>query len=285
MRGKVSPVATQGKPLQEHVKLTDPPSVAPASAADALRVESVSHAFGARKVLDGVSLNVGRGRFCALLGLNGAGKTTLFSLITRLYTNRTGAIAVFGHDVRRSPAQALRRLGVVFQNRTLDLELSISQNLAYHAALHGLPAQEARQRAAAELERAGLSGRAGEKVRNLSGGQMRRVEIARALLHRPGLLLLDEPTVGLDIAARADILARVRGLARESGLGVLWATHLIDEIEDGDDVVVLHQGRVLQTGLVSDVLAKAAAKSLEQAFGKLVGLETAKGEGDARGDG
>lgn len=270
--------------MQEHVKLTDMSDAAPASAANALTVEDVLHAFGARKVLDGVSLSVGRGRFCALLGLNGAGKTTLFSLITRLYANRTGRIAVFGHDVRREPAQALRRLGVVFQNRTLDLELSIDQNLAYHAALHGLPAQEASQRAAAELDRAGLSGRAGEKVRNLSGGQMRRVEIARALLHRPGLLLLDEPTVGLDIAARADILARVRALAQENGLGVLWATHLIDEIEDGDDVVVLHQGRVLQTGQVRDVVAATGDKTLEQAFGQLVGL-AAKGQGDARGSG
>jgi ABC-2 type transport system ATP-binding protein len=244
-------------------------------------VAHVSHSFGARLALDDVSLSVGQGRFCALLGLNGAGKTTLFSLITRLYNNRSGRIAVLGYDVRRQPAEALRRLGVVFQSRTLDLELSISQNLAYHAALHGLPARVGRERGGAELQRAGLSERAGEKVRNLSGGQQRRVEIARALLHRPRLLLLDEATVGLDIAARADILSRVRALAAEDGLGVLWATHLIDEIEDGDDVVVLHQGRVLQAGPVRAVLAATGEASLGDAFARLTGI--GGGNGDNHG--
>jgi ABC-2 type transport system ATP-binding protein len=263
---------TEVAQVQDRVKEQDRLDPAEAHRDDALSVESLSHAFGKRRVLHAVSLRVPPGRFCALLGLNGAGKTTLFSLITRLYNSRSGRIAVFGHDVRREPAQALRRLGVVFQNRTLDLELSISQNLAYHAALHGLPAGESQARGAAELRRAGLEGRAGEKVRNLSGGQMRRVEIARALLHRPRLLLLDEPTVGLDIAARADILARVRALAREEGLGVLWATHLIDEIEDGDDVVVLHQGRVLEAGPAQDVIAAAGAANLGAAFAKLTGL-------------
>ena len=260
--------------MQEHVRNTDRAEADEA----ALSVSHVSHSFGPRRALDDVSLNVGQGRFCALLGLNGAGKTTLFSLITRLYNNRSGRIAVLGHDIRRQPAEALRRLGVVFQARTLDLELSIDQNLAYHAALHGLPARLGRERAAAELERAGLADRSGEKIRNFSGGQQRRVEIARALLHRPRLLLLDEPTVGLDIAARADILARVRALADEDGLGVLWATHLIDEIDEGDDVVVLHQGRVLQSGPVRAVLAATGTAGLGEAFAKLTGIGGGNGD-------
>lgn len=246
----------------------------------ALAVDHVSHAFGARKVLHDVSLSVGQGRFCALLGLNGAGKTTLFSLITRLYNNTTGRIAVLGHDMRRHPTEALRRLGVVFQSRTLDLELSIAQNLAYHASLHGLPSRTGRERAVAELERAGLADRAREKVRNLSGGQQRRVEIARALLHRPRLLLLDEPTVGLDIAARADILARVRMLVGEDGLGVLWATHIIEEVGEDDDVVVLHGGRVLQAGPVRAVLAATGETRLADAFAKLTGIEDGDGDRD-----
>jgi ABC-2 type transport system ATP-binding protein len=268
--------------LQEQIKGKDQAGIIAELAEPALSVEQVSHAFGARQVLHDVSLKVAQGRFCALLGLNGAGKTTLFSLITRLYNNRSGRIAVLGYDVRRQSAEALRRLGVVFQSRTLDLELSISQNLAYHASLHGLPARLARERAVAELQRAGLSDRADEKVRNLSGGQQRRVEIARALLHRPRLLLLDEPTVGLDIAARADILARVRELAGQDGLGVLWATHLIDEIEDSDDVVILHQGRVLQAGPVRAVLAATGAPRLGEAFARLTGVAVVRGE--ANGD-
>jgi ABC-2 type transport system ATP-binding protein len=270
--------------LQEHVKEPDRKATASAQGIAALGVENVSHAFGARRALDDVSLTVGQGRFCALLGLNGAGKTTLFSLITRLYHNRTGQIRILGFDIRRQPAEALRRLGVVFQNRTLDLELSISQNLAYHAALHGLPARLGRERAAAELERAGLSARSDEKVRNLSGGQMRRVEIARALLHKPRLLLLDEATVGLDVAARADIVARVRALATDGGLGVLWATHLIDEVGGGDDVVILHQGRILQAGPVAQVLAATGTGTLGEAFASLTGIENGREEGANGGD-
>jgi len=255
--------------LLEHVKAPDQTGLAAPKGEAALSVEAVSHAFGARRVLHDVGLRVEQGRFCALLGLNGAGKTTLFSLITRLYNNRSGRIAVLGYDVRQQPAEALRRLGVVFQSRTLDLELSISQNLAYHAALHGMPARLGRERASAELQRAGLADRANEKVRNLSGGQMRRVEIARALLHRPRLLLLDEPTVGLDVASRQFLLDHVRGLCRDGNIAVLWATHLIDEVDDESRVIVLHRGRVLAQGNVRDICAIANAATLREAFDRL----------------
>jgi ABC-2 type transport system ATP-binding protein len=236
----------------------------------ALRVEGVSHAFGARRALDGVSLTVPAGSFTALLGLNGAGKTTLFSRITRLYDG-AGSIRVLGADVKRAPAAALARLGVVFQARTLDLDLTVMQNLLYHAALHGIGPGEARRRAGTLLARIGLETRARDKVRQLSGGQMRRIEIARALLHRPSLLLLDEPTVGLDVEARQSLIAEVRRLVAESRLGVLWATHLIDEVEPGDRVVVLHRGRVLAEGDCSDLLRRTGAADLGTAFRRLVG--------------
>jgi ABC-2 type transport system ATP-binding protein len=223
---------------------TDPP---------ALSVEGVSHSYGPRKALDTVSVSIAPGRFVALLGLNGAGKSTLFSLVTRLFAIQAGHIRLFGHDVVRRPGEALRLLGVVFQPRTLDLDLSVVQNLIYHAALHGIGARRARMRADEVLARIALSDRANDKVRDLSGGQMRRVEIARALLHRPRLLILDEPTVGLDIKARADILDHVRKLVAEENVAVVWATHLVDEIADGDDLIVLHRGRVLAQGAVSDI--------------------------------
>jgi len=238
----------------------------------ALEVEGVSHSFGSRKALDSVSLQVPKGSFTALLGLNGAGKTTLFSLITRLYNNRSGSIRVMGRDIRKEPRAALAALGVVFQARTLDLELSLRQNLLYHAALHGIGPREARRRSSELLARVGLAGRERERVRVLSGGQMRRLEIARALLHQPQLLLLDEPTVGLDVGARNDLLAEVRRLVVEEGLGVLWATHLIDEIDAGDQVVVLHEGRVLASGSREEVVAGLGAKDLLEAFRRLVGL-------------
>jgi ABC-2 type transport system ATP-binding protein len=240
------------------------------SDAPALSVHNLSHAYGARKALDDVSFVIPRGAFAVLLGLNGAGKSTLFSLATGLYSAKDGRIEIFGFDIAKRPGEALRRLGVVFQARTLDLELSLTQNLLYHAALHGVGPMEGSRLASAALARAGLAERAGDKARALSGGQMRRVEIARALLHKPRLLLLDEPTVGLDIRARADILAHVRALVREEGLAVLWTTHLIDEIAPEDQVVVLHEGGVLANGLAAEIVAAQGAGDIGAAFERLV---------------
>jgi ABC-2 type transport system ATP-binding protein len=243
--------------------------MAEVEAVPALEVEGLAHSFGRRRALDGVSFTVQPGAFTVLLGQNGAGKTTLFNLITRLYASRSGTIRIFGIDLRRRPSQALAQLGVVFQTRTIDLELSVMQNLLYVAGLQGLARREARRRAEEELARIGLIDRAGDRARALSGGQVRRVEIARALLHRPRLLLLDEPTVGLDIGSRQAILDHVHRLCAEEGMGVLWATHLIDEVGASDQVIVLHEGRILATGDGSEVCRKAGAPDLRGAFTKL----------------
>ena len=236
------------------------------SAVEALEICGVSHSFGSNVVLNDVALTVPRGAMVVLLGLNGAGKSTLFALITRLYDNVSGTIKILGYDVRRKPSAALQRLGVVFQSRTLDSDLSLTQNLTYHAALHGLSGREARLRAARALDIVGLADKAKMKVRTLSGGQARRVEIARSLLHKPGLLLLDEATVGLDIGSRESVLKIVRSLAASEGLGVLWATHLIDEVAPTDLVVLLHKGRILYTGSVPGLLAQTGAGTLSDAF-------------------
>jgi ABC-2 type transport system ATP-binding protein len=243
----------------------------------ALSIDGVSHSYGARQALIDIGFNVSPASFTALLGLNGAGKSTLFSLITRLFGIQRGHIGIFGHDIARAPGEALRLLGVVFQPRTLDLDLSVMQNLIYHAALHGIARGEARVRGDEVLAQLGLAERAGSKVRDLSGGQMRRLEIARALLHRPRLLLLDEATVGLDVKARADILTHVRQLVAEQGIGVLWATHLFDEIMQGDDLVVLHQGKMLAHGPVSRVIADAGADDIHAAFMRLTGAASESG--------
>ena len=238
-------------------------------AAPALSVAGVGHAYGARRALAEVTFNVRRGGFTALLGLNGAGKTTLFSLITRLFDTKIGSISVLGHRIDREPGEALRRLGVVFQARTLDLDLSVMDNLLFHAALHGIGGREARARAKAVLDGVELADRARDTARRLSGGQMRRVEIARALMHGPELLVLDEPTVGLDIASKLAIVTQVRALARERGVAVLWATHLLDEIEPCDDVVVLHAGKQLAAGNVADLVTETDTADLRSAFAAL----------------
>jgi ABC-2 type transport system ATP-binding protein len=236
----------------------------------ALSIAGVSHAFGKLKALDDVSLTVDEGAFVALLGVNGAGKTTLFSLATRLYDNVSGRIAIFGDDLRTRPGPALAELGVVFQSRAMDADLTVAQNLSYHAALHGLDRATARARAAEVLAQVGLADRMRVRVAALSGGQQRRAEIARALLHRPRLLLLDEPTVGLDVQARREVVRIVRGLAAGTGVGVLWATHLLDEIEPADKVVVLHAGRVLATGSANEL---GDGRGLAESFLAMTGLE------------
>ncbi|TPE52132.1 ATP-binding cassette domain-containing protein [Amaricoccus solimangrovi] len=243
---------------------------------NALTVGGVSHSFGALRALDDVSLTVPRGRFVALLGVNGAGKTTLFSLITRLYNSRSGHIAVLGHDLRTDPGPALAALGVVFQSRALDADLTVAQNLGYHAALHGMARGAARSRAREVLAAVGLSEKHDARVATLSGGQTRRAEIARALMHRPALLLLDEATAGLDVRARAEVGRLVRDLVAREGMGVLWATHIFEEIEPEDRVVVLHRGRVRAEASAAEI---AGDKGLAPAFLDLTG---AAGEAEAR---
>lgn len=214
---------------------------------DGLIVRDLSFHYGSKQALDEVSLRVAPGQFCALLGPNGAGKSTLISLLTRLLVAPSGDIHIAGHDLRTAPRRAMAELGVVFQQSTLDLSLTVRQNLAYFAALHGLPRSETPARIDTALARLGMAERADEKARNLNGGHRRRTELARALLHDPKVLLLDEPTVGLDAAARHAITDHVHDLAAQ-GLSILWTTHLTDEVRDDDALVVLHKGRIIEAG-------------------------------------
>lgn len=235
----------------------------------ALTVAGLSYAYGKKKALDRVSFAVAPGECTILLGPNGAGKTTLFSLITRLYDSREGRLLIAGHDVRKESSRALAQLGVVFQQPTLDLDLTVLQNLHYHASLQGLSRRKADLRIREELERQGMYERRKEKVRQLNGGHRRRVEIARALLHEPRLLLLDEPTVGLDVPSRKAIVDYVHRLCSDSGIAVLWATHLIDEIYENDRLVVLHKGAVRADGSIPEVLKTAGAETVGDAFHRL----------------
>lgn len=217
-----------------------------------LSVRNLSFHYGAKCALDDVSFDVASGQFCALLGPNGAGKSTLFNLLTRLFTSGTGRIDIAGHELDADPRAALAKLGIVFQQTTLDLDLTIRQNLTYFAALQGLSGSQARLRIDAALERLQIADRAGEKARTLNGGHKRRTEIARALIHQPQVLLLDEPTVGLDAAARRAITDHVHALA-DDGTTILWATHLTDEINEDDQTIILHQGKVLADAPASQI--------------------------------
>lgn len=243
----------------------------------ALDVDNLSYSFGRKQALDRVGFEIKSGECMMLLGPNGAGKTTLFSLITRLYDSGTGSVTIAGYDLKKRTPAALSKLGVVFQQPTLDLDLSVLQNLKYHAALHGIGKKDALKRIQQELERQEMFDRRKEKVRHLNGGHRRRVEIARALLHKPAILLLDEPTVGLDIPSRQGLVKYVHDLCSEKGIAVLWATHLIDEIDRHNQLIVIHHGRVLAKGGLDQVLETVGAKDVESAFKTLTASNSAVG--------
>lgn len=239
------------KAKKSRSRLNDtPPATGPVE--PSLSVEALSYRYGSRQALSEVSFSVAGASFCALLGPNGAGKSTLFSLLTRLFVSRQGRITVAGHNLGTEPRAALARIGVVFQAQTLDLDLSVRRNLRYFAALHGLTRATTETRIDEALDRLDMRERAHERARDLNGGHRRRMEIARALIHRPAVLLLDEPTVGLDAPSRKAITDYVHDLTDE-GLAVLWATHLVDEVRDTDRLVMLHQGRIVADGIAGDI--------------------------------
>jgi ABC-2 type transport system ATP-binding protein len=240
----------------------------------ALRLDNVVKTYGPVRAVDGVSLTAKSGEFIALLGPNGAGKTTLFQLLSGLFAADSGRIEVMSHDMARDPVPALAQLGIVFQQPTLDLELSVTANLMFHAGLHGIPRAVAAPRIEKELVRLDLAERAHDKTAQLSGGNRRRVELARALLHEPQLLLMDEPTVGLDPQSRSDLLKLMLTMRAERGVAVLWATHLCDEVGDADRVIVLHRGKVLADTTPKQLVADAGAKTIEEAFLKMTGTRS-----------
>ena len=239
--------------------------------APALLLDNVAKSYGSIRALNGVSFSVSPGEFIALLGPNGAGKTTLFQLLSGLFLPDSGRIEVVGQDMLRNPVPALAMLGIVFQQPTLDLELSVTGNLLFHAGLHGMPRGAAKERIATELARLGLTERANDKAAQLSGGNRRRVELARAVLHDPRVLLMDEPTVGLDPASRSDLLKLMLTMRSERSVAVLWATHLCDEVSGADRVIVLHHGKVLADATPAQLISRTGASTIEEAFLSMTG--------------
>jgi ABC-2 type transport system ATP-binding protein len=231
-----------------------------------LTIRGLTKRYGPRIALESVDFALPGACFAALLGPNGAGKSTLFQLATGLFAPDAGDVEVEGLSMRREPHRALARIGVVFQQMSLDLDLSVERNLRFHADLHGLTRRVATQRIAATAEAFGLQAELPRAARELSGGNRRKVELARALLHRPALLLMDEPTVGLDPKSRRDLLAAIRRDVADRGATVLWATHLVDEAEAADRVLVLHRGRVIADGAPAAVAVALGGGTLEEAF-------------------
>ncbi len=228
----------------------------PVQSGPVISAQDVRFTYGDIPALQGVSLEVPRGTFFALLGPNGAGKSTLVSLLCTLLPMQTGQLRVAGLDVRRSSAQVRRALGLVFQEPSLDERLTVLENLDFHGQIYGLSARERRERAAQVLGVVELSGWDNATARILSRGMKRRLEIARGVMHRPELLILDEPTTGLDVQSRHAVWAYLSALRRESGLSLLLTTHQIEEAEDADLVAIIDQGQVLAFGAPAELRAQ-----------------------------
>jgi ABC-2 type transport system ATP-binding protein len=229
-----------------------------------LNAENLHKSYGKTHALQGVSLQLRAGEMVALLGPNGAGKSTLLQLLTGLFSPDQGRIEVLGHDMRQNASRALAGLGVVFQQSALDLDLTVRANLLFHTDLHGLPRAVARERIQDGLALMGLTEQIDALTRGLSGGTRRKVELVRALLHQPRVLLMDEATVGLDPASRQQLLTTVRSLTAQRQVAVLWATHLIEEIKVADRLLLLHRGAVRFDGSIDTFMAQAESDDLHE---------------------
>ena len=237
-----------------------------------IEISEVSHNFGQKRVLDQITLSIKKGTFCALLGPNGAGKSTLFSALTRLLIPAQGTIKIHGNDIHKSPRPALSNLGVVFQQQTMDLDLTVFQNLRYFGKLQGMSGRDLNQRIDQVLTLLNMAERSHEVVRTLNGGHRRRAEIARSLIHDPKVLLLDEATVGLDPETRKSITDDMHKIAQTKGKTILWATHLCDEVGDDDQLVILHNGKILRNGQAHEI---ANGGNLLNVFLSLTGKDQA----------
>ena len=244
-----------------------------------IRVERVSHRYGEIVALEEVEFAVAHGLFFALLGPNGAGKTTLVHILCTLLRPTAGDAYVAGFSVRRFPDRVRRQLGLVFQEPSLDDRLTVFENLDFHARIYGVPRREFAHRVEELLELVELAPRRNVQVRWLSRGMKRRLEVARAMLHRPAVLVLDEPTVGLDVQTRRRLWEYVAQLRRREGVTLVLTTHYIAEAEAADVVAILDRGRLVALGTprelkrrgMGGVGAGEEARSLEDVFVELTG--------------
>jgi len=232
-----------------------------------IQVQNLTHKYGNRTALANVNFEVAQGEIFGLLGPNGGGKSTLFRILATMMAPLEGHAILAGYDVERDPAAVRRLIGVVFQSQSLDKALTVEENLRSQGHLHGLSGADLRGRMDLAMERLGLLDRKKDRVETLSGGLRRRVEIAKALLHRPRILLMDEASTGLDPAARRDLSRHVEKLRDEEGVTVLLTSHIVEEAERCDRLALLHQGAIVAMGSPSELRSRIG--------GDVVVLETA----------
>jgi ABC-2 type transport system ATP-binding protein len=232
----------------------------------ALKFESVTKTYGSRAALSNVSLELGAQGFYGLLGPNGAGKSTLFQIAAGLFAPDAGSVEIFGCTYRRQRAIILRQLGVVFQSRSIDLDMSVEANLRFHGRLFGLSGAELLHAIDRVLTLLDIADKRKRLVRAMSGGEQRRVEVARALLNEPKLVLMDEASAGLDTQARRALVAHMKAISDQTDTTVLWATHLVDELDHADQVIVLISGRVRANASPAELVSQTESDTLTDAY-------------------
>lgn len=213
-----------------------------------IRIEGLRHQYGERIALNGVSFDVNRAEIFGLLGPNGSGKTTIFRILSTLMLPFAGRALILGHDVALDPSGVRRQIGVVFQSRSIDIKLSAEENLIHVGHLYGITGSVLKKRVAEMLERVSLTDRAKDRAETFSGGMQRRLELAKGLLHRPQVLLLDEPTTGLDPGARRDLWQYLQVLRDQEGVSIIVTTHLMEEAEKCDRLAILSHGNLVGLG-------------------------------------
>ena len=218
-----------------------------------VEVQDLSHSYGSHQALKGVTFDVAEGEIFGLLGPNGGGKTTLFRILSTLFPPSTGSASILGSDVGRDAAEVRRKIGVVFQSPSLDIKLTVAENLFHQGHLYGLRGRPLAARVDEMMDRLRVGDRRADLVETLSGGLRRRVELAKGLLHKPELLILDEPSVGLDPGARHDLWRYLEQLRESGGVTILVTTHLIDEADRSDRVLILHKGEVVASGTPAEL--------------------------------
>ncbi len=216
-----------------------------ASQAPALEAAGLSFSYGERKALGDVNFAIARGEMFGFLGPNGGGKTTLFRLLSTLIPLQSGRARVLGRDLAGDTIGIRRKMGVVFQHPSVDGKLTVLENLQHHGRLYGISGRKLKERAAAMLDSLGLTSRSADLVETLSGGMRRRVELAKAMLHQPELLLLDEPSTGLDPMARREFFGHLEQLSRHDNVTIVLTTHHMEEAERCDRIAMLHQGELV----------------------------------------
>jgi len=262
------------------------------SAEPAIEVASLSFSYGDRQALAAVEFTIARGEIFGFLGPNGGGKSTLFRLLSSLVPIQSGNARILGYDLGGATQALRRRIGVVFQSPSLDGKLTVAENLAIHGNLYGIRGARLRERTQAMLARLDVSDRAGDLAETLSGGLRRRVELAKALLHEPELLLLDEPSTGLDPAARREFFNLLTRLRESDGVTIVLTTHYMEEAERCDRIGILDRGRLVAIAPPSElkqrvggdvmVISAPAPETLAQKIAQLLQIRAALVDGTLR---